>query len=57
MCNWRPDPAPPHDRVTAVSLAYKNAPATLEMNGFLIEAARIPHSGWANGRVDIENIA
>ena len=45
------------DRVTAVSLAYKDAPVTLEMDGLLIEAVRIPHSGWPTGRVDIENIA
>ncbi|MCH2356009.1 MAG: MBL fold metallo-hydrolase [Pseudomonadales bacterium] len=45
------------DRVTAVDLAYKDAPVTLEMQGLLIEAVRIPHSGWPSGRVDIENIA
>ncbi len=45
------------DRVTAVNLAYKDAPVTLEMEGLLIEAVRIPHSGWPTGRLDVENIS
>jgi glyoxylase-like metal-dependent hydrolase (beta-lactamase superfamily II) len=45
------------DRVTAVELAYKDAPVTLEMAGLLIEAVRIPHSGWPTGRLDVENIS
>jgi L-ascorbate metabolism protein UlaG (beta-lactamase superfamily) len=45
------------DRVTAVNLAYRDAPVTLEMEGLLIEAVRIPHSGWPTGRLDIENIS
>lgn len=45
------------DRVTAVDLAYKDAPVTLEMEGLIIEAVRIPHSGWPTGRLDVENIA
>jgi L-ascorbate metabolism protein UlaG (beta-lactamase superfamily) len=45
------------DRVTSVELAYKDAPLTLEMDGLLIEAVRIPHSGWPNGRLDVENIS
>jgi hypothetical protein len=45
------------DRVTAVDLAYKDAPVTLEMEGLSIEAVRIPHSGWPTGRLDVENIA
>lgn len=45
------------DRVTAVELAYKDAPVTLEMEGLIIEAVRIPHSGWPTGRLDVENIA
>jgi hypothetical protein len=44
-------------RVTAVNLAYKDAPVTLEMDGLIIEAVRIPHSGWPNGRLDVENIS
>ena len=45
------------ERVTAVELAYKDTPVTLEMEGLLIEAVRIPHSGWSNGRLDVENIS
>jgi len=44
-------------RVTAVDLSYMDAPVTLEMEGLLIEAVRIPHSGWPTGRVDVENIS
>ena len=45
------------DRVTAIDLAYKDLPVTLEMEGLLIEAVRIPHSGWPTSRLDIENIS
>ncbi|MDH3902650.1 MAG: MBL fold metallo-hydrolase [Xanthomonadales bacterium] len=45
------------ERVTAVELAYKDTPVTLEMDSLLIEAVRIPHSGWPNGRLDVENIS
>jgi L-ascorbate metabolism protein UlaG (beta-lactamase superfamily) len=45
------------ERVTAVELAYKDAPVTLEMEGLKIEAVRIPHSGWPTGRLDVENIS
>lgn len=44
------------ERVTAVSLEYRDAPITLNMEGLLIEAVRIPHSGWPTGRLDVENI-
>lgn len=44
------------ERVTSVSLEYKDAPVTLNMKGLLVEAVRIPHSGWPTGRLDIENI-
>lgn len=43
-------------RVHAVSLEYGDAPVTLEMDELLVEAVRIPHSGWPTGRVDVENI-
>ena len=45
------------ERVTAVDLAYKQTPVTLEMEGLLIEAVRIPHSGWPTSRLDVENIS
>lgn len=44
------------ERVHGVSLEYKDAPVTLTMDGLLIEAVRIPHSGWPTGRLDVENI-
>lgn len=44
------------ERVNAVSLEYKDAPVTLEMDELIVEAVRIPHSGWPTGRVDVENI-
>ena len=45
------------ERVTAIELAYKDTPVTLAMDSLLIEAVRIPHSGWPNGRLDVENIS
>lgn len=45
------------ERVTAVKLAYKDAPVTLQMESLKIEAVRIPHSGWPNSRLDIANIS
>ena len=50
------DDASLFSRVNAVSLQYKDAPVTLAMDGLLVEAVRIPHSGWPTGRVDVENI-
>ncbi len=44
------------DRVHAVSLQYKDSPVTMQMDKLLVEAVRIPHSGWPTGRVDVENI-
>lgn len=44
------------ERVNAVSLEYKDAPVTLKMDELIVEAVRIPHSGWPTGRVDVENI-
>jgi len=45
------------DRVIAVDLVYKDAPVMLKMEGLLIEAVRIPHSGWPTSRLDVENIS
>lgn len=44
------------ERVNAVSLQYKDDPVTLEMDNLLVEAIRIPHSGWPTGRLNVENI-
>jgi len=45
------------DRVTEIALEYKDAPVTIEAGALTIEAVRIPHSGWPEGRLDVENIA
>ena len=45
------------DRVTPIDLEYKDAPQTLEMEGLLIEAVRIPHEGWPSAQLDVQNIA
>lgn len=45
------------ERVTAVDLNYRDEPVTLKMESLLIEAVRIPHSGWPTGRLDVENIS
>lgn len=52
-----PSDAALFQRVTTVELAYGDPPVTLEMEGLLIEAVRIPHSGWPTGRLDVENIS
>ena len=52
-----PSDAELFERVTPVKLAYGDAPITLKMEGLLIEAVRIPHSGWPSARLDIENIS
>lgn len=45
------------DRVTAIALDYQDPPVTIEAGELLIEAVRIPHSGWPESRTDVENIA
>ncbi|MEQ8314961.1 MAG: MBL fold metallo-hydrolase [Gammaproteobacteria bacterium] len=44
------------DRVHAVSLEYGDEPVAMTMDELLVEAVRIPHSGWPTGRVNVENI-
>lgn len=51
------DDAEVFERVTAVNLEYKDAPVSMNMDGLLIEAVRIPHSGWPTGRLDVANIS
>lgn len=48
---------PLFDRVTAVDLAYKDAPLTFKLEGLEIGAVRIPHSGWPTSRLEVENIS
>ena len=45
------------DRVHGIALEYGGAPIRTGMGGLLIEAVRIPHSGWPERRADVENIA
>lgn len=45
------------DRVHAVTPEYGAPPVRIEVDELLIEAARIPHSGWPNRMTDVENIA
>lgn len=44
-------------RVHAIALAYRDAPITLEQGALVVEAVRIPHSGWPTRQQDTENIA
>ena len=44
------------DRVHAVSLEYGDEPVAMTMDELVVEAVRIPHSGWPTGRVNVENI-
>jgi len=45
------------DRVHSLAIAYGDAPVRIEMDGLLIEAVHIPHSGWPERRTDVENIS
>lgn len=44
-------------RLHPVALEYGADPWRIEMPGLLIEAVRIPHSGWPGRMADIQNIA
>jgi L-ascorbate metabolism protein UlaG (beta-lactamase superfamily) len=44
-------------RVHSIALAYQQAPVTLEQGGLVVEAVRIPHSGWPTRQQDTENLA
>ena len=44
-------------RVTAISLAYQEAPVSLTHGRLVVEAVRIPHSGWPSRQQQVENIA
>lgn len=45
------------ERVTGFALEYTDEPITLTVGKILIEAVRIPHSGWPRRMTDIENIS
>ena len=44
-------------RVHAITLAYQDAPVTLQQGALVVEALRIPHSGWPTRQQQVENIA
>lgn len=44
-------------RVHAIALGYRDAPVTLEQGAVVVEAVRIPHSGWPSRQRDTENLA
>ena len=44
-------------RVNAIALEYQDAPVSLEHGPLLIEAVRVPHSGWPDRQQQVENIA
>ncbi|NKB34335.1 MAG: MBL fold metallo-hydrolase [Pseudomonadales bacterium] len=45
------------DRVNSVSLGFGESPVNFTENDLLVEAVRIPHSGWPTQMMDVENIA
>jgi len=44
-------------RVHAITLAYRDAPVTLDQGALVVEAVRIPHSGWPTRQQDTQNLA
>ena len=44
-------------RITAIALEYKDPPLAIEAEDLLVEAVRVPHSGWPDRRLDVENLA
>ena len=44
-------------RVNAIALQYRDAPVSLQHGTVLVEAVRIPHSGWPARQQQVENIA
>lgn len=45
------------DRIHSIELDYEADPITLHEQDLLVEAVRIPHSGWPDRMQDVENIA
>lgn len=44
-------------RVHAITLAYQEAPVTITQGSLVVDAVRIPHSGWPSRQLQVENIA
>jgi L-ascorbate metabolism protein UlaG (beta-lactamase superfamily) len=45
------------DRVSAIALQYRDVPVSLAQGTLLVEAVRVPHSGWPARQQHVENIA
>jgi L-ascorbate metabolism protein UlaG (beta-lactamase superfamily) len=45
------------DRVNAIALQYRDAPVSLQHGTVVVDAVRIPHSGWPGRQQQVENIA
>jgi len=45
------------ERIVGLALEAGDPPMRLDAGGILVEAARIPHSGWPERRTDVENLA
>lgn len=43
-------------QLTGIDLKYKDQPKTIKLKNLLVEAVRIPHSGWPKSRLDISNL-
>jgi L-ascorbate metabolism protein UlaG (beta-lactamase superfamily) len=44
-------------RVTEIRLEYKDPPVAIEAGDLIVEAVRIPHTGWPDRLLEVENIA
>lgn len=44
------------ERLHAIALAYGDEPQRIEIPGLVIEAVRVPHTGWPERLADVENI-
>ena len=45
------------NRLHTIALEYKDPPITFSLSDMEIGAVRIPHAGWPDGRLDVQNIA
>ena len=52
-----PNPGDPvHERINGLSLENGGVAADIELGSLLVEAVRIPHSGWPEYHPDVENL-
>jgi L-ascorbate metabolism protein UlaG (beta-lactamase superfamily) len=45
------------DRVQAIALQHGDAPVTIERSPLVVDAVRIPHTGWPGRQQHVENLA